>query len=131
MVSQCSECVTPIDIPPRLPQKQVERTHQNEGKALDSWFWRHQHDLERGGHVVAGFLPSYESIVLSSLFPRLVPSSGLSLSPVGFTFLLLLLKSLLFPGKDVFEHDPQDEDGNEHEDLLPCAQLDGFEQRCC
>ena len=59
----------------------------------------------------------------------LIASSGLSLSLLGFILCLLLLESLLFPDKDTFEHDPQGEDGNEHEDLLPGMQLDRFEQR--
>ena len=50
--------------------RQVERTSQNEGKAFDACFWSHQHDLEREGYVVTGFLSSCESIVLSSLFPH-------------------------------------------------------------
>jgi hypothetical protein len=44
--------------------------------------------------------------------------------------LFLLLEQHLFPSQDTFEHSPQGEDGSEHEDLLPCAQLDSFEQRC-
>lgn len=43
---------------------------------------------------------------------------------------ILLLKSHLFPDKDAFEHSPQGKDSHEHEDLLPCVQLDGFGQRC-
>ena len=55
----------------------------------------------------------------AQLMLALGASSGLSLLPLEFT--LLLLEPLLFPDKDPFEQGPQSEDGNEHEDLLPCV----------